>query len=107
MNFAQEAEIVAKVVANIRGLGTAMVRDGCLDRDPGTLEDFARGFTQAKASFDFIDVGRGKERADSKIRGRIVGHFPPLAPHPSPSALVLISYQKLINIGRIGEMAPW
>jgi hypothetical protein len=33
------------------------------------MKDFALGFTQAKASFDFIDVGYGKERADSKIKG--------------------------------------
>lgn len=34
------------------------------------FKQFTQGFTQAKASFDFIDVGYGKERADSKIRGR-------------------------------------
>lgn len=45
-----------------------MARDGCLDT-LNDLKDFTLGFTQAKASFDFIDVGYGKERADSKIRG--------------------------------------
>jgi hypothetical protein len=33
------------------------------------FRDFAIGFTQGKASFEFVDVGHGKERADSKIRG--------------------------------------
>lgn len=65
---AEDMEIVAKVVANLSGLGKAMQRDGCLD-NPSLLKDFALGFTQAKASFDYIDVGHGKERADSKIRG--------------------------------------
>nr|XP_036585813.1 c-x8-c-x5-c-x3-h zinc finger protein [Colletotrichum truncatum]KAF6796004.1 c-x8-c-x5-c-x3-h zinc finger protein [Colletotrichum truncatum] len=62
-----EVEIIAKVCANLSGLGRAMRRDGCLDSE-GYLKDFSLGFTQAKASFDFIDVGHGKERADSKIK---------------------------------------
>jgi hypothetical protein len=52
-----------------------MARDGCLD-NLNDLKDFTLGFTQAKASFDFIDVGYGKERADSKIRGE--SRFVPL-----------------------------
>ncbi|KAL7821393.1 hypothetical protein V8C44DRAFT_7815 [Trichoderma aethiopicum] len=64
---AEDMEIVAKVVANLSGLGKAMQRDGCID-NPSLLKDFTLGFTQAKASFDYIDVGHGKERADSKIR---------------------------------------
>ncbi|KAF6821679.1 c-x8-c-x5-c-x3-h zinc finger protein [Colletotrichum sojae] len=64
---AGEVEIIAKVCANMSGLGRAMRRDGCLDSEM-ELKDFSLGFTQAKASFDFIDVGYGKERADSKIK---------------------------------------
>jgi hypothetical protein len=45
-----------------------MRRDGNLN-DSDDLRQFALGFTQGKASFDFIDVGYGKERADSKIKG--------------------------------------
>ena len=63
-----EIEIMAKVCANITGLSKAMRRDGSLD-SPDDLRDFTLGFTQGKASFDFIDVGHGKERADSKIKG--------------------------------------
>lgn len=55
-------------MANLSGLGKAMQRGGCLDTQ-SDLKDFTLGFTQAKASFDFIDVGYGKERADSKIKG--------------------------------------
>ncbi|KAM0330496.1 hypothetical protein ACHAQA_003440 [Verticillium albo-atrum] len=62
-----EIEIVAKVCANLTGLARAMCRDGCIDSE-FELRDFAIGFTQAKAHFDFIDVGFGKERADSKIK---------------------------------------
>jgi hypothetical protein len=63
-----EIEIMAKVCANITGLSKAMRRDGSLE-NPDDLRDFTLGFTQGKASFDFIDVGHGKERADSKIKG--------------------------------------
>jgi hypothetical protein len=63
-----EIEIMAKVCANITGLTKAMRRDGSLD-SPDDLREFTLGFTQGKASFDFIDVGHGKERADSKIKG--------------------------------------
>ncbi len=61
-------EIVAKVVANLGGLGKAMIRDGCMEQ-ASDLREFALGFTQAQSSFDFIDVGYGKERADAKIKG--------------------------------------
>ncbi|RYO81803.1 hypothetical protein DL766_007136 [Monosporascus sp. MC13-8B] len=64
---ADETEIIAKVVANLNGLSKAMKRDGCVDSE-NDVKEFMLGFTQAKASFDFVDVGHGKERADSKIR---------------------------------------
>lgn len=67
----EDLEIVAKVVANLSGLGRAMQRDGCID-NPSLLKDFTLGFTQAKATFDYIDVGYGKERADSKIKGMLL-----------------------------------
>jgi hypothetical protein len=37
--------------------------------DIDQLKNFMVGFTQGKASFDSVDVGHGKERADSKIKG--------------------------------------
>ncbi|KAL2694414.1 hypothetical protein Neosp_000991 [[Neocosmospora] mangrovei] len=70
-------EIVCRVVANVGGLSKALCRDGSID-DPSMFKEFTLGFTQAKASFDFIDVGYGKERADSKIRG--IGHDAGYAP---------------------------
>ncbi len=45
-----------------------MKRDGSLESD-ADLKDFTLGLGQGKASFDFVDVGYGKERADSKIKG--------------------------------------
>lgn len=60
--------MMAKVCANITGLAKAMQRDGSIS-SAEDFRDFTLGFTQGKASFDFVDVGHGKERADSKIKG--------------------------------------
>lgn len=62
-------EVIAKVCANLAGLTKALIREGALD-NYDEFHDFTLGFTQGKASFDFIDVGHGKERADSKIKGK-------------------------------------
>ena len=51
-----------------------MRRDGSLD-NPDDFREFMLGFNQGKASFDFIDVGHGKERADSKIKGNLLHHL--------------------------------
>lgn len=60
-------EVMAKVCANMDGLSKALRRDGLIE-NADDFRDFTQGFTQGKASFDFIDVGHGKERADSKIK---------------------------------------
>jgi hypothetical protein len=63
-----------------------MVRDGLIE-NANELRDFMLGFTQAKASFDFVDVGYGKERADSKIKGWLTSSLPfltLLCPLPRP-----------------------
>ncbi|VUC26772.1 unnamed protein product [Clonostachys rosea] len=64
------AGIMVKAFANLGGLGRALVRDRVL-QDAGQLREFASGFSNRKALFDFIDVGSGKERADHKIRENI------------------------------------
>lgn len=59
---------MAKVCTNISGLAKALVRDGSID-SVEAFRDFTIGFTQGKVSFEYVDVGHGKERADSKIKG--------------------------------------
>jgi len=61
-------------MANVGGLGKALYNEGCIEQ-LNQFRDFTLGFTQAKASFDFIDVGFGKERADAKIRGTILRRY--------------------------------
>ena len=70
-DLTDQIEIIANVYANQYGLANAMLRDGSLE-DMEHLKNFAVGFTQGKAAFNFIDVGHGKERADSKLKGK---HF--------------------------------
>lgn len=53
-----DTEIVAKVIANLDGLAKAYKTND--------VENFMLGFTQAKASFDFVDIG--EIRADAKIK---------------------------------------
>lgn len=69
-SHAGEVEVIAKVVANLGGLARAMRKDGCLANE-STLKDFTLGFSQGMASFDFVDVGHGKERTDTKIKEAI------------------------------------
>ncbi|KHO01941.1 CCCH zinc finger DNA binding protein [Metarhizium album ARSEF 1941] len=57
-----QVEVITKVVANFGGLAKS------LGRDLSDLKDFALGFTQEKATFDFIDVGHGKDCVSSKIK---------------------------------------
>ncbi|ETS77582.1 hypothetical protein PFICI_11456 [Pestalotiopsis fici W106-1] len=56
-----DTEIIAKVVANLSGLAKA------LRRNENDLKHFMLGFTQAKASFDFIDVANVDTGAHAKI----------------------------------------
>ncbi|KAK0634678.1 hypothetical protein B0T17DRAFT_586418 [Bombardia bombarda] len=67
-------EVIAKAYANLSRLGRAMRRDGSIDNE-ADFKDFTLGFTQGKATFDFIDVGQGKERADNKIKETAKWHL--------------------------------
>ena len=60
---------MVKAWANLNGLGSMLVRRGVI-RDINQLREFVVGFNNRQATFDFVDVGSGKERADHKIRGK-------------------------------------
>ncbi|KAG6011533.1 hypothetical protein E4U54_008038 [Claviceps lovelessii] len=66
---ADGVEIITKVVANLGGVAKT------LGRDLSDIRDFALGFTQANAAFDFIDVGYGKGCASSKVKETIKWHI--------------------------------
>lgn len=72
--FAGEIEVIVKYIANLQGL-TYITRASNTVASDAVVKAFTLGFTQCLASFDFIDVGQGKERADTKIKGE-----PPCSP---------------------------
>ncbi|EFE41342.1 CCCH zinc finger DNA binding protein [Trichophyton verrucosum HKI 0517] len=59
-------KIVARIYANVRGLGETLFKAGIIDK-PSVFEDFVRGFNGGRLLFDFVDVGSGKDRADDKL----------------------------------------
>ncbi|CAN8103318.1 unnamed protein product [Discula destructiva] len=67
-------EVTARFIANLAGLAYITRASGTVENE-GTVRQFTSGFTQAMASFDFIDVGSGKERADTKIKEAIRWHL--------------------------------
>ena len=59
--------IFTRVFAGLRGLAYASRAAGVVETEDQVLE-FAERFTNSCAEFDVINVGRGKENADSKMR---------------------------------------
>ncbi|KAJ6259085.1 hypothetical protein Dda_5982 [Drechslerella dactyloides] len=66
-------DIRVLVFANLDGLSRTLVKANLLS--PGDLQQFFVGFTQRLEHVNFIDVGYGKEMADSKIRGEFLFHL--------------------------------
>lgn len=67
----EDVPVVARVFANVKGLGNALRLSKVIDSDDD-MYTFAEHFTNSRAEFDFVNVGRGKENADSKIRREFV-----------------------------------
>ncbi|KAI1741416.1 hypothetical protein F4680DRAFT_64558 [Xylaria scruposa] len=65
--------IIVRVYANINDLARSLRYSGVIDTDE-SLRIFAEQFTNSYADCDFINVGKGKENADSKIR-RLLDHY--------------------------------
>lgn len=62
-----QSRVTTRVFYNVEGRGAQEGRIGHLAT--GKLSEFARNFTESMPLFDYMDCGRGKERADSKIQG--------------------------------------
>lgn len=60
---------VVKAFANADGMSRFLLSAG-LVQSPIALAEFAKGFSQAFATSDFVLVGHGKDRADKKIKGK-------------------------------------
>ncbi|KAF3057043.1 SKP1-like protein 19 [Daldinia childiae] len=59
--------IMVQVVLNLEGLSRKLFSVD-LAKSMSELSAFARGFSRAQGLFSFIDVGKGKEQADFKVR---------------------------------------
>lgn len=60
--------VVARIYANVLGLGHAYQRRGVLSTRH-SFYNFTRGFNTSGYMFDFIDAGDGRDGADTKIKG--------------------------------------
>ncbi|KAI1419649.1 hypothetical protein F5Y12DRAFT_209008 [Xylaria sp. FL1777] len=72
-NFGHDMPILVRVYANINDLARSLRMSGVIDFEE-SLRVFAEQFTNTHADCDFINVGKGKENADSKIR-RLLDHY--------------------------------
>lgn len=66
-DISEDVPIFARVFASLHALATALMSSGVTGADD-MFFDFTERFTNSCAEFDFINVGRGKENADSKMR---------------------------------------
>jgi len=60
--------IVLRAFANVKGMESAMRRNGLTDQAQ-RLSEFVMGFSQSDALFDFVSLTGGSQRVDHKIRG--------------------------------------
>ncbi|KAF2826443.1 hypothetical protein CC86DRAFT_370437 [Ophiobolus disseminans] len=69
----EQCDVVVETYANTEGLGQALVARGqvrCVEE----LRAFYTGFVCRQRMFGHVDVGRGKENADQRIRERVSFH---------------------------------
>lgn len=59
--------ILVRVYANLNDLSKSLRLSRIIEYDED-MRLFAERFTNSRADFDFVNVGKGKENADSKIR---------------------------------------
>ena len=60
--------VVIRAFANVDGMSKFLLHTGMV-QSWGSLSEFAKRFSQASATSDFVLVGHGKDRADKKIKG--------------------------------------
>ncbi|KAK8081027.1 hypothetical protein PG997_008845 [Apiospora hydei] len=69
----EDIPIVARAYANLNDLAKSLRLSNVIDRDED-MRTFAEQFTNSRAEVDFVNVGRGKENADSKLR-KMLNHY--------------------------------
>lgn len=61
--------IMVNIYCDLDSLSRKLAAVGVINT-PADLQAFTRAFSMSKPLFNFVDVGKGKERADHKIKGR-------------------------------------
>lgn len=64
-----EYDVMVTILTNKRGLSKAL-HDSQLFTGPLSVDAFFCKFNQSQPLFQFVDCGDGKERVDSKLRGK-------------------------------------
>jgi len=62
--------VLVRVYANLNGLAKSLRLSKVIQYDDD-MRVFAETFTNSRWEFDFVNVGHGKENADSKLRSKI------------------------------------
>ncbi|KAH9203335.1 hypothetical protein DL95DRAFT_430712 [Leptodontidium sp. 2 PMI_412] len=70
---AMDVPILVCVFANLNDLARSLRFSNVIE-SADDMRTFAENFTNSRAEFDFVNVGRGKENADSKMR-KMFSHF--------------------------------
>ncbi|KAI0131802.1 hypothetical protein BJ170DRAFT_221417 [Xylariales sp. AK1849] len=65
--------ILIRVYANLNDLAKSLRLSNVIERDED-MKFFAEQLTNSRSEMDFVNVGRGKENADSKIR-KMLSHY--------------------------------
>ncbi|KAK6853900.1 hypothetical protein PG995_010712 [Apiospora arundinis] len=69
----EDIPIIVRAYANLNDLAKSLRLSNVIDRDDD-MRTFAEQFTNSRAEVDFVNVGRGKENADSKLR-KMLNHY--------------------------------
>ncbi|KAH9907499.1 hypothetical protein F4778DRAFT_544149 [Xylariomycetidae sp. FL2044] len=68
-----DVRLLVRVYANLNDLAKSLRMSHVINFDDD-MRLFAESFTNSRADFDFVNVGKGKENADSKMR-RMLNHY--------------------------------
>lgn len=81
---AAHVQVMARVYANVKGLGKTYKDANVLPRSE-CLNEFIRGFNMGDALCDYVDAGIGKECSDEKVKGESVFPMSSAQDFPRPS----------------------
>lgn len=68
LKLPQSTKILIHVFANVTGLAPVLYQSGIIPKDQ-IFHEFVNGFNSVSELTTFVNVGHGKELADSKING--------------------------------------